>query len=118
MQGLPRGTSDYKCHEDLSAVIASEAKQSSAQGKCGLLRYDRKDGGETLMSHAHAFSSSRGHHCVAKPPDAVSMTFAIPKELERLQVSRRAVPHTEHHHGRRGGSALVLLDLLGPDDGG
>ena len=76
------------------AVIASEAKQSiERQRKCGLLRRYAPCANASRLSQAmtsgntdvrthRAFTVSPSTTCAAKPPDAVSMTFAIPKELE------------------------------------
>ena len=72
--------------EVLHAVIASAAKQSiKPQRKGGLLRCARaarNDGEETLMSHAPRFHRLAVNDLRREAADAVSMTFAIPKELE------------------------------------
>jgi ring-1,2-phenylacetyl-CoA epoxidase subunit PaaE len=66
-------------------VIASETKQSlPLQEKSGLLpRYaSRNDGGEGVMSHAPRFHRLAVSDLRRETADAVSLAFAIPKELE------------------------------------
>src|SRR5260370_11127401 len=64
--------------------MASEAKQScEPQGKCGLLRRfaPRNDGGSLLMSLTPRFHRLSVNDLRREAPDAVSLTFEIPREL-------------------------------------